>query len=163
MFGTELFDPTPLYRSIRWQSHILTYTDSIPDAGDIWVIGEMLTLRETWAYYMEIPIENEDIHHWLAYAPWEGKESEQRYIDAVGNGSIFGISREYSDKTTIFIGNNQWYKGAIAIFLFNLADGKEHLLPSQQKEIFKLQTGKDSITLQFSIPGEEPGVKEIGL
>jgi hypothetical protein len=159
MFGTDRFDPTPSYRSLRWQSHILSYTNTIESASDIWVLGEVFAIRETATVYMDKPMEKDDLDWWLSYAPWESAEKEQSYLKAIETGLIPKLRPPTSLGET---SRPQFVKSGIAVILANLAEGKEYLLPSNQREIYRETTGKKSIILRFRV-GEETTDLSIGI
>ena len=147
-FGTTDFDPTPSYRELRWQSHVMTYADSISRIDDIWILGQQLTLRDITAYYSDTSVDNADLNEWMGYAPWLDDASEQRYLDAIERGVISPIQREYVGYA--LLGTDQHWKGFLAIILFGLAEGKEHLLPSQQVPLWKEQNPlEDTLRIKY--------------
>ena len=147
-FGTTDFDPTPSYRELRWQSHVMTYADSISRIDDIWIIGQQLTLRDITAYYSKTSVDNADLNEWMGYAPWLDDASEQRYLEAIDRGVISPIHREYANYA--LLGTAQHWKGFFAIILFDLAEGKEHMLPSQQIPLWKEQNPlEDTLRIKY--------------
>lgn len=158
-FGTDLFDTTPSYRSLRWQSHILTHTNTITTPDDIWILGEIFGLRELATVYMGKPITKDDLEWWLSYGPWESDQREQQYLKAIRDGLIPKLTST-DNRGDMHV--RQFYKVDIATILANLAYGHEHLLPSIQRMKYREQTGKDSIDLRFQI-GEKTKDLSIGL
>ena len=157
-FGTTDFDPSPSYRELRWQSHVLSYTHSITKPSDIWAVGQQLTLRDTTAYYAQTEVKNDDLNQWLGYEPWANADKETRYLDAILAGVIKPIERDYENY--VQLGTAQLYKGSLSNILFSLAEGKEYLLPSQQIALHKERTGDNTITVQFKW-GDKEVIKEL--
>ena len=84
----------------------------------------------------------------MGYAPWLDDASEQRYLDAIERGVISPIQREYVGYA--LLGTDQHWKGFLAIILFGLAEGKEHLLPSQQVPLWKEQNPlEDTLRIKY--------------
>ena len=160
MFG-QVFKTDPSYRVLKWQSHVMTYTDSVKQPIDIWVLGERFALRETVADYMGKPVERADIDAHLSFRPWEDGEKERRYMLATEQGLVPELP-SYSDGDTLgsaFARNFQggFCRPVMAMSLSTLIPEKRHLLPSQQVAELKKQ-GKSIPEIRIALDGQEPAV-----
>ncbi|MDP6495338.1 MAG: hypothetical protein QGI09_07985, partial [Dehalococcoidia bacterium] len=160
MFG-QVFRTDPSYRVLKWQSHVMTYTDSVKRPIDIWVLGERFALRETVADHMGKPVERADIDAHLSFRPWEGGEKERRYMQATEQGLVPELS-SYSDGDNVpsaFARNLQGglCRPVMAMSLSTLIPEKRHLLPSQQVAELEKQ-GKSIPEIRIALDGQEPAV-----
>ena len=160
MFG-QVFRTDPSYRVLKWQSHVMTYTDSVKEPIDIWVLGERFALRETVADYMGKPVERADIDAHLSFRPWEDGEKERRYMLATEQGLVPELP-SYSDGETLVSAFARNFQGGfcrpvMAMSLSTLIPEKRHLLPSQQVAELKKQ-GKSIPEIRIALDGQEPAV-----
>ena len=140
IFGpSKIFDPTPTYMSLKWQSYLLTYTSTVHLPIDIWTIGELFALRETNALLSKQPIKKDDLEAWITFAPWENRLKRQAYLDAIENGIIPTLKPVIDDHERSF------FRAAIATTLANIRE-PHYFLPSRQIEKNR------GITLTYRIP-----------
>ena len=114
--------------SLRWQSHVLTYADSIGQALDVWTIGELFAARETFADHKDSPINKDDLEGWLTFAPWENERREGIYLKAIEDGVIPAL-RPAPGEANELTGENV-PRGLLASTLSSLGE-KRYMLPSQ--------------------------------
>ncbi len=162
-FGTiPTIDSKPTYRAARWQSHILSYSHSINAPLDIWVLGELWAIRETYAVYQNKDIDKDDLEQWLSFAPWEDAENSGAvpYLRAVGKGLIPKLSTAPNGMT---LRQSQFLSVGIANILGNLAGEQNYLLPSQQMPIYQKETGSNVLSIAFTVEGKQTKINlELG-
>lgn len=162
VFGV-LFNVTPTYRSLKWQSYILSYAPSIRQPVDIWAFGERFSLREFVSDFMRRPMEKADIDAQLSFKPWEDTDKENRYLVAVQQGLVpelpsrdeigsslkgeFGffasdgyseLFLEWANKNNLAlnIDQNLLCKPIMVSLMTDLTVDKKHMLVSQQADGF---------------------------
>ena len=154
MGNIPIINPKPTYRTARWQSHILSYSNSIQKALDLWVLGELWAVRETLAVYENKAIDKDDLEQWLSFAPWEtglNADAHVPYLKAIEQGIIPSLS---TAPEGITLGHSQFLSVGIAQILANLVADQSYLLPTQQIAIYRKQTGSDSITIVLTLDGK---------
>ena len=159
-----LLDFAPTYITLRWQSYVLSYSPTVEEPLDIWVIGELYAMRDVVAEVTKTPIETEDLDAWITFTPWRDAMNifepelpnpltryKKHYDDAIEQGEIQPLKHKLDVHTS------NTTRGALAVCLASVAENYDQditLLPSQQwkgkpSQTIKLTVGKKKLSMDI--------------
>jgi hypothetical protein len=154
----ELFtQPRITYRSLKWQSFVLTYTaPNELKSIEIWAIAEQYAYRELYADYSGKKIDVDDITDWIRYAPWRNPQALETYKRAIEAGGC-------KPRRIVLKKETDTPKYAVSLglcFLLELMGTPDmsYMLPCQQiSRAYK--TGKD---LHITVQGDGGSTVRLG-